>query len=382
MQIPEEFDEIRPFTPEELPAAYESLIAEEDFREAVGIVYPGIPFDALTQKLKACHTSFDFQKIFCYPVLKQLAVKCGKGMDMDYSAIDVSKRYTFVSNHRDIVLDSAFLSVLLIDANVGTTVEIAIGDNLLAKPWIKTLVKVNKSFIVQRALTMRQMLESSARLGRYMHFVINEKNDNIWIAQREGRAKDSNDRTQASILKMMCMGGEGSVIDRLKQLHIVPTSISYEYDPCDYLKSKEFQQKRDVEGFKKTKADDVLSMKTGIFGYKGYIHYQCAPCIDEWLDTLDAKMPKSELFEVIAAHIDHEIHRNYRLYPSNYVALDLLKGDKTHADMYTAEDKSAFENYLAQQLAKIDLEAKDEPYLRERLLTMYANPVINYLATR
>src|SRR5574344_940952 len=382
MQIPSDFDRIRPFEPEELPAAYDRLCADPQFRYMVGQIFPQAPFEVLEQKLHQCTNNFEFQLTFCYPFLEGLLRKASTGCDMDVSNVDITKRYTFVSNHRDIVLDSAFLDKMLIDTGFKTTCEIAIGDNLLAAPWIKDLVRVNKSFIVLRSAGIREMLTNSKRMSEYMHMVINEKNDNIWIAQREGRAKDSDDRTQASILKMMCMGGEGSVIDRLKQLHIVPTSISYEYDPCDYLKSKEFQQKRDVEGFKKTQADDVLSMKTGIFGYKGYIHYQCAPCIDEWLDTLDAKMPKSELFEVIAAHIDHEIHRNYRLYPSNYVALDLLKGDKTHADMYTAEDKSAFENYLAQQLAKIDLEAKDEPYLRERLLTMYANPVINYLATR
>jgi hypothetical protein len=382
MLIPEEFDEIRPFTPEELPAAYESLIAEKDFHEAVAEISPDVPFDVLKEQLKSCKTSLDFQKVFCYPMLKQLAVKYGKGMDMNHSAVDVSHRYTFVSNHRDIVLDPAFLSVLLIDAGFGTTEEIAIGDNLLAKPWIKILVKVNKSFVVQRALTMRQMLESSARLGRYLHFVIKEKKDNIWIAQREGRAKDSNDRTQTSILKMMCMGGEGSVIDRLKQLHIVPTAISYEFDPCDYLKAKEFQQKRDIKGFQKSKADDVLSMKTGIFGYKGYIHYQCAPCIDSWLDSLDKNMPKVDLFEAIATHVDHEIYKNYRMYPSNYVALDLLRDNMEHQDQYTTEEKLQFEDYLSQQLSKIELPNKDEAYLRERLLTMYSNPAVNYLATK
>ena len=382
MQIPSEFDEIRPFMPEELPAAYAQLIADPQFRVAMSYVFPEMPFEELAEKMVTCKTGLDFEKMFCYPFLKDLPIKYGKGMDMDASAIDNQRRYTFVTNHRDIVLDSGLLSVLLLDSGFQTTLEIAIGDNLLSLPWVKTLVRVNKSFIVQRTLTMRQMLESSARLSKYMHFAIGEKNENIWIAQREGRAKDSNDRTQASILKMMSMGGEGSVIDRLLQLHIVPLSISYEVDPCDFLKAKEFQQKRDSKDFKKSKEDDLISMRTGIFGYKGHIHYQCAPCIDEWLKTIDTKMPKSDLYDLIAAHIDREIHRNYRLYPVNYVSLDLLRGTTEYADRYSAEEKVQFEDYVTSQIAKIDLPNKDEAFLRERVLTMYANPAINYLATK
>ena len=382
MQIPSEFDEIRPFMPEELPAAYAQLIADPQFRVAMSYVFPEMPFEELAEKMVTCKTGLDFEKMFCYPFLKDLPIKYGKGMDMDASAIDNQRRYTFVTNHRDIVLDSGLLSVLLLDSGFQTTLEIAIGDNLLSLPWVKTLVRVTKSFIVQRALTMRQMLESSARLSKYMHFAIGEKNENIWIAQREGRAKDSNDRTQASILKMMSMGGEGSVIDRLLQLHIVPLSISYEMDPCDFLKAKEFQQKRDSKDFKKSKEDDLISMRTGIFGYKGHIHYQCAPCIDEWLKTIDTKMPKSDLYDLIAAHIDREIHRNYRLYPVNYVSLDLLRGTTEYADRYSAEEKVQFEDYVTSQIAKIDLPNKDEAFLRERVLTMYANPAINYLATK
>ena len=217
-----------------------------------------------------------------------------------------------------------------------------------------------------------------------MHFVIEEKHDNIWIAQREGRAKDSDDRTQPAILKMMAMGGgRGSVVEKLRRLHIVPLAISYEYDPCDYLKAREFQLKRDNADWKKSAGDDIESMRTGITGYKGRVHYQCAPCIDTWLDSLDPSTPKTEVFDVIAKHIDQGIHSNYRLYPCNYAALDMLRGDSAFSGKYTAEEKAAFEKYLAGQLAKIDIPSKDEPYLMERMLTMYANPVVNYLnATR
>ena len=222
------------------------------------------------------------------------------------------------------------------------------------------------------------MLLASKRLAEYMHFAIAQKNENVWIAQREGRAKDSDDRTQPAILKMMAMGGEGIPAERLKQLHIVPLAISYEFDPCDYLKAKELQQRRDTTDFHKAPGDDVRSMQTGILGYKGRIHYHCAPCIDQFLDTV-ADMPKGEFFDKVAAHIDEEIHRNYRLFPVNFIALDTLEGSSAHEDKYTTEDKAFFDKYLQGQLAKIDLDKPDHQFLRERMLTMYANPARNQL---
>lgn len=382
MKIPQEFDTIRPWEPEDLPEVFDRLLSNDQFKQVLDYLYPQVPFEMIAQKLKACKTNLDFQLAFAYDFVQGILKKAATGCEMDCAAIDNTRNYTFISNHRDIVLDSAFLDVMLIDNGFKTTCEIAIGDNLLSLPWVKDLVRVNKAFIVERALSMRQMLMSSKRLSDYMHFAIKEKNENIWIAQREGRAKDSDDRTQKSILQMMAMGGEGTIIERLKQLHLVPLSISYEYDPCDFLKAKEYQQKRDVEGWKKGPMDDLVSMQTGIFGYKGHVHYHAAPCIDEYLDTLDPEMPKQELFNTIAAHIDHEIHSHYRLYPGNYVALDLLENTEAHASEYTLEDKARFEKYIAGQLAKIELPDKDEAFLKEKILTMYANPVRNFLATK
>ena len=379
MKIPEQFDPIRPFEPDELPDVFDRLLQNEQFSSVLAYLYPYAPKEALAAKMHACKDNLDFQKTFCYGFLVQLLARLSKGCDIDIASLDTDSRYTFISNHRDIVLDSALLDKLLIDAGFNTTCEIAIGDNLLKLPWVKDLVRVNKSFIVERALSMREMLMASKRLSEYMHFVIAEKNDNIWIAQREGRAKDSNDRTQEAILKMMVMGGDGSIIDRLKQLHLVPLAISYEYDPCDYLKAAELQARRDNPSWQKGPMDDVTSMQTGIMGYKGYIHYQCADCIDSYLDTIPADTPKTELFRLIADHIDRQIFAGYRLYPNNYVALDLLHGDSAHADHYTAEDKAQFEAYLKGQLDKIEMEGKDDAYLREQMLKMYANPAINQM---
>lgn len=377
-----EFDEIRPYHDEELPQIYEELLADEAFRKVVAVVMPDIPFEQIAQMMRRCRTKFEFQRTFCYPLIKQLMAKASKGMSLDRSELaDKDGAYVYISNHRDIILDSGLLSVLLADEGKDT-VEIAIGDNLLIYPWIKKLVRVNKSFIVQRALTMRQMLQSSARMSKYMHYAIGEKHQSVWIAQREGRAKDSNDRTQESVLKMMAMGGEGDIIDRLMSLHIVPLAISYEYDPCDYLKAQEFQQKRDIPGFKKSQADDLMNMQTGLFGYKGRVHFRTAPCLDSYLSQLDRTLPKQELFTCIAEEIDRCIHARYVLYPCNYIAYDLLEGTGRFKAHYTPEEKQGFEHYLAGQMARITLPQKDEAFLREKMLQMYANPLKNQLAVQ
>ena len=378
MMIPEEFKDIRPFEPEELPEAIDRIFSSEQFRTILPYIFPEIPVEMLHKKMKEVKNSMEFQRAFSYHFVYWVLNKTSKSVSFNCDAIDKSKHFTFLSNHRDIVLDSAILDVLLIDAGFDTSCEIAIGDNLLSLPWVKDLVRVNKSFIVERGLPPRQMLIASKRLSNYMHFVMTNKSENIWIAQREGRAKDSNDRTQEALLKMLTIGGEGSLADKLKEMHIVPLAISYEYDPCDYLKAMEFQLKRDNPEYKKSAQDDILSMQTGIMGYKGRIHYHCAECIDSFLESLDNELSKNDFYAVVAQHIDQQIHANYRLFANNYIALDLLENNNQYSNYYTHEEKQTFEDYIAGQLNKIQIENKDEAYLRERILTMYANPAINH----
>ena len=378
MMIPEEFKDIRPFEPEELPEAIDRIFSSEQFRTILPYIFPEIPVEMLHKKMKEVKNSMEFQRAFSYHFVYWALNKTSKSVSFNCDAIDKSKHFTFLSNHRDIVLDSAILDVLLIDAGFDTSCEIAIGDNLLSLPWVKDLVRVNKSFIVERGLSPRQMLIASKRLSNYMHFVMTNKSENIWIAQREGRAKDSNDRTQEALLKMVTIGGEGSLADKLKEMHIVPLAISYEYDPCDYLKAMEFQLKRDNPEYKKSAQDDILSMQTGIMGYKGRIHYHCAECIDPFLESLGSELSKNDFYATVAQHIDQQIHANYRLFANNYIALDLLENNNQYSNYYTHEEKQTFEDYIAGQLNKIQIENKDEAYLRERILTMYANPVIKH----
>ena len=375
-----DYDDIRPFLSEEVPEVLNKLLADPEFQAVVNYIAQmnGQEPDVLARYIRACNSTEDFQIGIIYPILKQLLARAATSISANFSAVAPGQEesatpqaaHTYVSNHRDIVLDSALLSFLLHEHGM-STVEIAIGDNLLIRPWIKDLVRVNKSFIVQRALTMRQMLLASAKMSRYMHFAINEKHESIWIAQREGRAKDSDDRTQEAVLKMMAMGGD------LRSLNIVPLSITYEYDPCDHLKAQEFQQKRDIPGWRKSPKDDLVNMQTGIFGPKGKIHYHAAPCINAWLDTLPSDLPKADFFKAVAEHLDKEIHLHYHLYPGNYVAADMLRGTSTFADHYSSEQAETFKAYLQRKLALIALPEPDIPFLTERMLTMYANPVFN-----
>ena len=182
---------------------------------------------------------------------------------------------------------------------------------------------------------------------------------------------------------MLTIGGEGTYIDRLKELNIVPLALSYEYDPCDYLKARELQQRRDQADFHKAEGEDVNSMKTGILGFKGKIHFQAAPCINDEIDRLAELYPKkTDFFPALTNLMDQCIFSNYRIFPNNYVALDWLEGQEKYTDHYTAEDKERFTNYIHQQLNKVELPGKDETFLLNQLLKMYANPLINYLSTQ
>ena len=389
-----DFDEIRPYETGEIRQAFEELLDDRQFNAVLKGFAPWLPKflrkGLLRLAFTGVETPLQFQKRFMKPVVKHIIRRHTDGCTFDDSPLQKANRnqtplssggggggsrYTFLTNHRDIVLDSAFLDVLLIDNGYPTTVEIGIGDNLLIYPWIKRLVRMNKAFIVRRGLTPRAMLESSQLMSRYIHHAVTEKHENIWLAQREGRAKDSDDRTQEAVLKMLAMGGE------LSELNIVPLTISYEYDPCDYLKAQEFQQKRDNPSFKKSRQDDLDNMRTGIFGYKGRVHYHCAAPINTWMDELK-DLPKNEFYASLAQRIDQELHRNYRLYPINYCAADLLSGKGEFIAHYTEKDRLNVEDYIAQQIAKITLPEKDVPFLRERILTMYANPLKNYLKVK
>lgn len=375
------FEDIRPLNQDEVQAAIEELLASEEFRHALRYVKPDLDWDQLSAAMRACKTKEQFKSTLAYDAVMTVAKKTTFSLTISgRSRLPEGKpACTFISNHRDIVLDASFLNVMLYDVGYGMT-QVAIGDNLLIRPWIKTFVRLNNSFIVKRGVSVRQMLEVSGTLSAYINHTIKDTKESIWIAQREGRAKDSNDRTQPSVLKMLCMAGGKDIIGNLKSLNIVPVAISYEFDPCDYLKAQEFQLKRDNQEYHKTQRDDLLNMETGILNNKGRVHFTISQLINDQLDHLDPNMDRNELFVAVASIIDKEIYRHYRFYPNNYVAYDLLSGTRRFSDHYGLKDKKAFEEYLQKQLDKIVIPNKDENFLRKKILEMYANPLKNFLA--
>ena len=379
-----EFDEIRPYEEGEMKQALNDLLADRHFNKMMQGMVPWLPKGIRNGFFKlmfiGVKTPLDFQLRFMKHVVRYVLRKYAHGYSFDHKSISNKGNYLFISNHRDIVLDSAILDLMLHEAHFPTTCEIALGDNLLIYPWIKILVRMNKAFIVRRSLKAKEMLESSVLMSRYMHYSITEKKENIWIAQREGRAKDSSDHTQDSVLKMLALGGEGTIVEKLKGLNIVPLTISYEYDPCDYLKAQEFQLKRDDPSWKKSKQDDLDNMRIGIFGFKGHVHYHTSTPVNTWIDELK-DLPKTEVYKEIAQRLDKAIHAGYKLYPGNYIAYDELNGTSTFSQHYGEREKNVFDKYVSQQIAKIDIPNKDEAFLRERILTMYANPVVNKLQT-
>lgn len=375
------FDSIRCYDKEEIPAVLERLSNDKHFINLLSTIYPLLPKEVLKQRLVSFDNVDDFQKAIVYPFLQSLESNLTNGIKLlGLDKIDKNRSYLHVSNHRDIILDSSLLCGKLIE-NEMETVEIAIGDNLLVFPWIEDLVRLNKSFIVRRNPGAKQMLESSKLLSAYMAHTINEKKRSIWIAQREGRAKDSDDRTQESLLKMFNMGGTGTFTENLAALHICPLSISYEYDPCDYLKAKEFQQKRDDPDYKKSPQDDLLSMKIGVMGYKGRIVYKIAGEISDEIRKLGEEFQnRNELVAAIASLIDEKIHSNYEIYKVNKIAYDILNGSTEFSQSYSLLEKLDFEKYIAMQINKIDLENKDLDFLKIKMLEMYANPLRNALS--
>ena len=376
------FEEIRCYNNEEVHGVLERLCEEKQFMKVLSTVYPLLPKENIKQRLMSYHSNYEFQKEMVCPFLQYLEANMTKGIDLNGLAkINTSKAYLYISNHRDIILDSAFLCGKFIQRGLDT-VEIAIGDNLLIYPWIEDLVRVNKSFIVKRGLSPRNVLESSQRLSAYIAHTISDKNQSIWIAQREGRAKDSNDRTQESLLKMFNMSGAGNFIENMKALNLCPLSISYEYDPCDFLKAKEMQQKRDNPCFKKDPKDDLINMETGVMGYKGKVVYEITGDISKELDAIaNETSNRNQQIALTAELIDRRIHSNYTIFANNKIAFDLLKDAKHFSAEYTQTEKLDFERYLTLQIAKIDLENKDHDFLRSKLLEMYANPLINKLHT-
>lgn len=379
-----DFSDIAPYDDSVFHQKMEELVKEPGFLHAVNYTMPKEDVPMLIEELLRIDNKYDFQRQVMFPFLEMLVKKTTSGITMGgIKYLNPSLNYTFITNHRDIVLDASFLNLAFLRKGIPAS-EVAIGNNLLIYPWIEDLVRLNKSFIVKRNTSFREGLLAAKHLSAYIHFTILDKHESIWIAQREGRAKDSSDHTQEALVKMLALGGEGAFMDRLKEINLMPVAISYEYDPNDYLKAKEFLLRRRDPDFKKSQRDDLFSMETGLLQFKGKVHFQLTPRINARIDQIGDFRDVNTAAKYVCLLIDQAIHRSYEIFVINYVAYDMLNGGNRFARKYTDAERDAVENYMNSQLDKIDLPditTEEREYLRTMMLTMYANPLKNKLKT-
>jgi 1-acyl-sn-glycerol-3-phosphate acyltransferase len=291
-----------------------------------------------------------------------------------FEKLEKNTAYLFISNHRDIILDTSLLNVALFDRGLIMTAS-AIGDNLVKKPFLHTLAKLNRNFLVQRGLAPRELLESSKLMSEYINQLLLHENRSVWIAQREGRTKDGNDVTNPGVLKMIAKGSdEKNLMDYFKKIKIVPVSISYEYDPTDTLKMPQLLAEANNEVYVKDKNEDFMNILSGVMGQKKRIHIHIGDVLDKELDQIVlAQDNGNKQLHLVAEAIDDSILKSYKLWPTNYIAYDIMNKTETFSRFYTKSEKALFERRMEM---RIDL---NNPVLAESFLNMYANPVVNRL---
>lgn len=369
------FDDIRPFYDAEIPAAMERIAKSEHFPLLAQYVYPGQDIEKVKQLLCRFTTIRDFQLEVMRCVNEQVVARSTTSFTFDgIDRLDPQKRYLFVSNHRDIMLDACLLQYALWQSGHETT-EITFGANLMSSPLVIDIGKSNKMFRVERGGTPREFYNSSMHLSEYIRYCITEKNQSVWIAQRNGRTKDGNDQTDQGIIKMFGMSRHKEPVKALAELNIVPVSISYEWESCDLLKAREVYLSRTAK-YVKQPGEDLNSILTGVLQPKGAVHITCCPVITaEDLQSLFEQCDvESDYNRAVARFMDDRIIGAYRLTPNNYIAYDLLEGGNAFSDHYTEEQRQIFLKHVD----KVNtLGLSDTDALREILLGIYANPVKN-----
>jgi hypothetical protein len=381
--IPEQFHEIAPYRGKDFFEALNRLVNDPGFEHAVRYVMPDVDYPEFVKSLLQVKDQNEFQTQVMGRFLEMLAASTTRGLSIDGEEnCEPGCNYTFMSNHRDIVLDPSFLNLCFIRSGLPVT-QVAIGNNLLIYDWIADLVKVNRSFIVKRDTKVVQALEAAKQLSAYIHYTLYTLHESVWIAQREGRAKDSNDVTQESLIKMLALAGQSADLkEKILEVNLMPVSISYEFDPNDYLKAREFLLRRRDPEFKKSQRDDLFSMETGLLSNKGRVHFRIGKCINADLARLQST-DRAEIIRYTCTLIDRAIHCGYKIYPGNYIAYDEINATDRFASRYTTEDESSFNDYIERQLDRVevaDVTAEERAFMRRMMLTMYANPLTNQLA--
>ena len=370
------FDDIRPYTDKEVRGKIKLLLKDRTFDEVLMHMFKVRPkVEMVKLQLRMIRNIRQLQGTLIYDLLRYIINKTSDGLTCTgLEKLDKTKPYLFISNHRDIVLDAAFLNFLIFEKGMNTT-QIAIGNNLLLYEWIEHAVRLNRSFIIKRNLAARELLQASKKVSHFIRQSITEENLSVWIAQREGRTKDGFDKTQVSVLKMLNMSNTKSFTEGFNELNIVPVSISYEIEPCGLAKMKELI-KKERYGQLKTNKDDLKSMSMGMFNPKGRMRFSFGNPIQINFEESKTKLEQNQQAEELANLIDRQIYSNFKLWPYNYIAYDLLMQDNQFKDKYSAEEKKKFELMIEQAMIHIDFPITD---IQERFLKIYANPVINKL---
>jgi glycerol-3-phosphate O-acyltransferase len=370
-----DFDDIRPFNDSEVNQYLRELLEDEGFEKVLQFIFQEKErIEQVKLAISKINSIKELQLGMMYNLIENLILnKTTDGLTASgLDKLDKNASYLFISNHRDIVLDSALMNYLIVREGMNTT-EIAIGNNLLIEKWIEYIVKLNRAFVVRRNLPVRELLVASKKLSEYIRRDITQKNSSVWIAQREGRTKDGNDKTQTALIKMLNLSNIKEIAEGFKELRIVPLSISYEIEPCGFSKVHEMYKKK-TEGFEKTQEDDLRSMGEGLIRPKGRVHFGFGEPIDAEIDLIDKSEPVQNQIERIAELIDEQVYRNFRLWPNNFVAEDILNGTKNNTAEYTEEQYAKFEAMLDEAVETIP---GDSAEIRQMFLQMYVNPIVN-----
>ncbi|RLJ33313.1 acyltransferase-like protein [Chryseobacterium sp. 7] len=369
------FDEIRYFYDHEVNERLADVARDPMMKAFMSFTFPDTDEQVWLEQFKEVHSISDFQHQFVAYAVRQILAKSSEGLTTSgFDKLDKNTSYLFISNHRDIVLDTSLLNLVLLESGLIMTAS-AIGDNLVRKNFLNVLAKLNRNFLVQRGLSLRDQLTSSQTMSEYIKEQLLQENRSVWIAQREGRTKNGNDATQQGVLKMLAMAaGDQALTDYFKTLKIVPISISYEYDPTDSLKMPQLLAQHRDEEYIKGKNEDFTTMLSGILGQKKRIHLHAGDVIDTELDEIAASIDnKNKQLQAIAQVIDRSIISNYKLWPTKYIAYDLLHNTDTYASQYTEQEKQLFIRRLEMRIDPSD------PVSKEYFLAMYANPLVNKL---
>ena len=367
------FDSIRPFYDTEVNEAIHSAVNHPMMKALMNFTFPDVEDEVWKDQLKRTHSIRDFQCNFIYKSVQNVLAKSSEGLTTSgFEKLQPNTAYLFISNHRDIILDTSLLNVALFDHGLVMTAS-AIGDNLVKKSFLKTLSKLNRNFLVQRGLPPRELLESSKLMSEYIGQLLLRENRSVWIAQREGRTKDGNDATHSGVLKMLAMGSdEKNLMDYFKKIKIVPVSISYEYDPTDALKMPQLIAEANDKIYIKEKNEDFITLLSGIIGQKKHIHIHVGDILDTELDEIAKEFDNNnKQIQALAQTIDDSILQSYKLWPTNYIAYDLLNKTNRYSNFYTENEKLLFERRLEMRIDE------NNPQMVESFLAMYANPVVN-----